>query len=164
MWRSGWLAICLLCCAVNAAEDVRTWTDVDGRKMQAQFVREVDGDATFLKDGKLIIVPLDRFREEDQKLIRELEAGKKVEETMPPAGAPRPELTSPVIDPETKPGKETKPSLANKRGGPETRTWRDVRGKQTSAKFVRVHEGNVILSRGARTVTMPFATLSRETE
>src|SRR2546427_781341 len=75
-----------------------TWTDVDGRTMQAQFIREVDGDVTFLKDGKLLIVPLDRFREEDQKLIRELEARKKVEEPVLPAGAPRPQLAEPGND------------------------------------------------------------------
>src|SRR5205085_1818843 len=36
------------------------------------------------------------------------------------------------------------------------------KGKQTTAKFVRVHEGNVILLRAGRTVSMPLSSLSRE--
>jgi len=48
------MIVCLACLTARAAEEVRTWTDTTGRTMQAQFVREVDGDVTFLKDGKLI--------------------------------------------------------------------------------------------------------------
>ena len=84
--------------------------------MQAQFVREVDGDVTFLKDGKLVIVPLDRLSEQDQKAIRELEANKKVEETAPPAGALRPELP-PNADSNSSvaPGSAARPSLTTVR-------------------------------------------------
>ena len=85
--------VCLLtCCFVliaGADDAVRTWTTTDGTTMQAQFVREVDGDVTFLKDGKLVIVPLDRLSERDQKAIRDLETNKKVDPTIPPAGTAR---------------------------------------------------------------------------
>jgi len=36
---------------------VRTWTDVQRRTMQAQFIREVDGDVTFSQEGKLVTLP-----------------------------------------------------------------------------------------------------------
>ena len=39
---------------VQAADKVRTWTDVNGRTMEAEFVREVDGDVAGLL---MIIVP-----------------------------------------------------------------------------------------------------------
>src|SRR5262245_40957158 len=96
MQRLFWLLFFLCPTLALAADEVRTWTDTQGRKMQAQFVREVDGDVTFLKEGKLVTLPLDKLSEEDQKFIRDAELNKKVEETAPPAGAPRPVDTSPL--------------------------------------------------------------------
>jgi hypothetical protein len=43
----------------------------------------------------------------------------------------------------------------------EERTWTNLQGKQTKAKFLRMHEKNVILMRGGRVVTSPFESLSR---
>ncbi len=42
------------------------------------------------------------------------------------------------------------------------RTWTDNQGNQIKAKFVRVHEGNVVLSMGRRVITVPFGNFSRE--
>ena len=81
-----WLLVCFSAIAANGADEVRTWTDSQGGKMQAQFVREVDGDVTFLKDGKLITLPLDTLSPEDQKFIREAEAKKKLRKPHRPPG------------------------------------------------------------------------------
>src|SRR3954464_11274416 len=106
--------VCLLTCClalIAAADDaVRTWTTADGTSMQAQFVREVDGDVTFLKDGKLIILPLDQLSGEDQKFIRAAEANKKVEDAPLPLGAPRPVENTPAT-PESTPASDAKSSL-----------------------------------------------------
>jgi hypothetical protein len=143
-----------------AADEIRTWTDDQGRKMQAQFVREVDGDATFLKDGKLVVLPLDKLSDEDQKFIRDAELNKKVEETAPPAGAPRP------VDNSTQPFEapavtDSKSSLTKQKTVAEERTWRDVRGKPQGGKFVRIHQGSVVISSGSRAIRIPFHNLSR---
>ena len=42
------------------------------------------------------------------------------------------------------------------------RTWTDNQGKQIKAKFVRVHQGNVVLSVGRRVITVPFGNFSPE--
>ena len=63
MGQFYWILIWLVPCLAFAADEVRTWTDSQGRKMQAQFVREVDGDVTFLKEGKLITLPLEKLSE-----------------------------------------------------------------------------------------------------
>ena len=42
------------------------------------------------------------------------------------------------------------------------RTWTDNRGNKISAKFVRVHGSNVVLSRGGRVLTVPFSNFSPE--
>jgi hypothetical protein len=45
----------------------------------------------------------------------------------------------------------------------ETRVWRDVRGKQNNGKFVRIHDGNVILARASgRVFEVPYKSLSRD--
>jgi hypothetical protein len=130
--------------------------------MQAQFVREVDGDVTFIKDGKLITFPLDQLSEADQKFIREAETDKKVEEKARPAGAPAKDLDPGGLLPaDSFSPAEPKSNLTKQRTVVEERTWRDLRGKQTVGKFVRMHDGNVVLLRGGRVVSIPFATLSR---
>jgi hypothetical protein len=128
--------------------------------MQAQFVREVDGDVTFLKDGKLVTLPLDKLSEEDQKFIREAEANKKVEESAPPAGAPRP-VDNSSLPADSAPTMDSKSSLAKQKVVVEERTWRDLRGKPQVGKFVRIHQGFVVISSGSRAIRIPFYNLSR---
>src|SRR5206468_1859241 len=132
-----------------------------GRTMEAQFVREIDGDATFLKDGKLITIPLDRLTEKDQKLIRDIEAGKKIQPDQPPAGATSRDNGVPPDDsPAENGGDRSRPNLTNQKVVADNRDWRDTNGWQVTAKFVRYHEGNVILNRLGRVVSMPFDSLS----
>ena len=88
-----------------------TWTDVSGRTMQAEFIREVDGDATFLKDGKLITIPLQRLSDDDQKRIREIEAG----ERRPSASGPARNAT---VDPPFAPGSDSQPPSTDAIGPP----------------------------------------------
>jgi hypothetical protein len=158
------LLICL--CGIAAGGEVRTWTKVQGGTIQAQFLREVDGEAVFLQDGKPITIPLDQLIEQDQKLIRELEKEKKVEETPAPLGAPAPKTELPPRDaPQPNPDRadNKRPSLVAPRLVPEMRNWHEITGKQHTAKFTRIHDGNVVLTRaGGRISTMPFASLSRE--
>jgi hypothetical protein len=158
-----WLLVCLVTLTQLSAEEVRTWTDVNGRKMQAQFIREVDGDVTFIKDGKLITFPLDQLSDDDQKHIREAETGKKVEEPTTPAGAPRKEISADTSLTPADIGSmsESKARLIKERTDADNRTWRDYRGRQTVGKFVRMHQGNVVVLSGARAVSIPFDSLSR---
>jgi hypothetical protein len=167
MRRIAWLLLCLLFCLVGqAGAEERTWTNTQGGTFRAEFLREVDGDVTFLKQGKLVTISLDQFCEADQKLIRGLEAAKKLEEPELPAGAPRKEPSPPDggADPRSpfQPKPDAKPSLTNKRVAPETRIWRDLRGNQTTAKFVRMHGRDVILLRAGRVVPIAFYFLSRD--
>jgi len=158
------LLVCFFCLAA-AADEVRTWTKAQGERFQAQFLREVDGDAYFLQNGKPLTVSLDQLSENDQKLIRELEQGKKVEDTPIPLGAPV-STPPPTEEPAAKPDKtiDRRPSLVAPRVVAELRNWRDTSGKTTtSAKFTRIHDGNVVLTRSSgRVSTMSYRSLSRE--
>ncbi|MBN2024289.1 MAG: hypothetical protein JW809_16010 [Pirellulales bacterium] len=52
--------------------------------------------------------------------------------------------------------------LASPCAAAPARTWTDCHGKTLSAKFVRVHEGKVVLLYGGQPLTLPFAKFSEE--
>jgi hypothetical protein len=160
MRRVAWLIFYLcLSLTAQAADKVRTWTNVQGRTMQAEFLREVDGDATFLKDGKLITIPLEQLSDDDRKVIRELEAAKAVDDRRrddPAASNRRPGL-QPVAPSRTD---DRLLVPAKKKVVVTDRVWTTTQGNQTTARFVRVLGQNVVLMRGTRTVTLPFDSLT----
>jgi hypothetical protein len=138
-----------------AAGKVRTWTSADGRTMEAEFVRELDGDATFLKDGKLIVIRVEKLSEKDQQVIKDISAGKDPEQDR--SDSPAAEGNTPPEKPEKgaeRPAKSKKPIAI------QTRTWTDRFGVKSSGKFVRMDGNNVVLNRGTRVITVPFENLS----
>jgi hypothetical protein len=169
MHLRGWLAFALittLCFVAEAKE--RTWTSTDGRTMRAEFVRELDGEVTFLVAGKLTTIPLDRLSERDQQIVRDLAAGREVPDDPVPEPAPRPDdpFSSPPqpapapadsTESESKlPREERVPSLTPRPITPTNRVWTDNQGRKTTAKFVRVFNGQVVLSRAGGPVSLPF--------
>lgn len=161
MRRFGWLLLYLcICLTARAADKVRTWTNLQGLTMQAEFLREVDGDATFLKDGKLLTIPLDQLSDHDRQVIRELEAAKAAG---PSATNAEPDAGSPFkpVDPTRTPrGDDRFLQPQKKKPAIVDRTWTNNQGTQVNARFVRVHGPNVVVMRGARTITLPFDSLS----
>ncbi|MGI8982238.1 MAG: hypothetical protein ACR2FY_23645 [Pirellulaceae bacterium] len=159
-WRiSTFLLVVLGATLASAGGKVRTWTSADGRTMQAEFVSELDGDVTFLKDGKLIVLRAEKLSKQDQQDIKDLAAGKQPKEdpfSAPGAGGGTPGKVNPVGE---GPAESDKPKKAI---AVQTRTWTDRFGLKSSGKFVRVDGNDVVLSRGARVITVPFANLSDE--
>lgn len=126
--RTGLGLILVACCAV--AVEARTWTDSQGRTIEAELVR-VSGDSViFKKGGEEVTVLMSQLSDKDQRYLRRT----------------------------TK-----KKSLTGAKGTAvlKKRTWTDDQGIRTEAKFVRVHNDNVILLRGARTITVPFWKFSK---
>src|SRR5687768_11699464 len=97
-WRIFTFLIVVVCAAVAFADGkARTWTSADGRTMQAAFVRELDGDVTFLKDGKLIVIRVEKLSEKDQQLVKDLASGKEQEPVeRDPFGTPTTAESTPV--------------------------------------------------------------------
>jgi len=168
MCRFGWTSILCLTGLVAAASGAeRTWTNTAGRTMKAEFVREVDGEVTFLKDGQLVTIPLTTLSERDQQIVRDLAAGKPAPEepavsapaASSPAAASAPAASSPATPAAPNPAApagERKPlPIVN-------RVWTDRFGNQTTAKFVRMHGGNVVLTRANKTISLPYYDLTSE--
>ena len=166
--------VLVLMLAAAAIGKERVWTSADGRTMRGEFVRELDGEVTFLVGGKLQTVPLSRLSERDQQIVRDLAAGKQVPDdpappaaddpfTGPPAmGAPPASDTpAPVVgnSPDRAPD-ERPPPLINKPKPPVARVWTDNQGRLTTGKFVRVFNGKVVLTRAGGPISIPFFDLS----
>ena len=168
MKRLGLTGILLpLLWAMSLAAAPRVWTDAAGATMQAEFIRESNGEVSFLKEGKLITMQLDQLAESDQLIVRDLQAGRPVREE--PSVAPlAPEASLPArgvqpFDPPGSNGDDKLPKALRRKAMPiVNRTWTDVFGNQLTAKFVRVYDGNVVLSRMGRMTTVRFHTLTPE--
>jgi len=159
------LCLCLwlcLCALSQAADKSRTWTDSQGRTMRAQFLREVDGEVTFVKDGKLVALSLDRLCEADQKNIRDLQAGNTPTAEVLSADAPFASSAGDGSALDAAEKVEQEPPSLTKRRLPAiaNRVWTLADGQQTTAKFVRVFREQVILLRGSRTAMYSYSALS----
>jgi hypothetical protein len=164
------LAIGLVLVAAGLAlAKERTWTSSDGRTMQGEFVRELDGDVTFLIKGKLVTIAIDKLSERDQQIVRDLAAGKVVpDDSNPakPAESKPAETTSAEPDPlapvpDRPDDSATGPSLNKKKQkGPESRVWTDIFGRKGTGKFIRIFGSSVVVSRAGGPLTIDFFQLS----
>lgn len=162
-WRVSTFLAVLLCASAALAGKVRTWTNIDGKTMEAEFVRELDGEVTFLKAGKLVVIKLEKLSEKDRQAVKDLAAGKEPEDEDP--------FTTPAAKPDERPAEstgekpeETKPAdKSSKPSRPvaiQTRTWTDRFGNKSTGKFVRVDGNDVVINRGTRVITVVFGNLS----
>jgi hypothetical protein len=157
-FRSAVLVLIGLLLAGPILAKERTWTHSDGRQMKAEFVREIDGEVTFLKDGKLVTFPLDQLSEKDRQIIRDLTMGKPIPDE--DTGASPAPAGSGTREPAASGGDSTTPSRP--KITIENRTWTDDRGNKTAGKFVRINGNDVVLNRSGRTLTISFYSLSEE--
>jgi hypothetical protein len=159
---------CLVASASRGdAAEVRTWTDVAGRKTEAKFVRVFNGEVILEKDGRMLKVPLARFSNDDQKYIREqatspppaADPASKTDAASrgvgnaatTPAGAKVDESTADANQPNAKSAAVELRRL---------RDWRDNAGSVIKARFERFFGSQVVLSVGNRMRTIDFARLS----
>jgi hypothetical protein len=158
MWRAALalsiLLSAVLCALAPARAQEREWTYASGGKFKAKLVRELDGEAIFLKDRQFLSVPLDDLSEADRKLVLAAAEGKSEAKSADdePSQAPR---RGKDLDSDGKVESLVKPKTAV-----VNRDWTDTSGNRTYGKFVRVYERNVVLLRGTRPATIPYDDLS----
>ena len=130
---------------MTAVANARTWTDITGKKLEADFVRVTNDDKLVLQSvDQEFIVPLNRFIAEDQEHVKKLLL---IKVTPLPSGNSLPSKTLPGRKP-------TKRSLTEKR------IWTDEDGLSITAKFLRIHEERVVLMQGSKAVPVEFYKLS----
>mgnify|MGYP001435834423 CR=1 FL=1 len=65
------LVLLLLCSSAICNAELRTWTAVNGKEVEAEFVSNEKGIVTLkLKSGKLFIVPLNMLSKSDQEFLK----------------------------------------------------------------------------------------------
>ncbi|PHR97268.1 MAG: hypothetical protein COA78_27840 [Blastopirellula sp.] len=120
------------------ADPVRTFTDTEGRQIEAEVV-EVTGDKVVLRmKGKNFTLPMSMLSLGDQEYLRQWNS--KV-----PVSLPSGTKTSPPSEPET---------------STSVRTFTDTAGKQVKAELVKVTGDKVTLRVNKRNLTFPLANFS----
>lgn len=163
MGRLALLLMFALAALAPAQAQEREWTSSQIGKFKARFVREVDGDAMFLRDGRPLTVPLDDLSVEDREAIAAVTSPKTPSDSTdngPATGSSdnyRDERFSPV--PGEANGKVR--SLGKSKTSIVSRDWTDAFGYRTNGAFVRVFDRTVLIRRGERTAKLPFDSLSR---
>ncbi|PHR97740.1 MAG: hypothetical protein COA78_27105 [Blastopirellula sp.] len=131
------LLLLLLCTSILPA---RTWTDTKGESFEGDFVRLTDDNQVVVKKSgteEVYTIPMDRFSGTDQSYVKaQVEAAKKASE-----------------------GDSKKKSTGNLM---KLRTWTSGSGEGKKAKFVRMHEGKVVLKIGSRVGSVEFSQFSKE--
>jgi hypothetical protein len=157
--RASLAIILLIILASPAAAGERIWTYTNGQTVRAEFISEVDGEVTLLKDGKLVTVKADQLSEADRLVVKELAAGRDVPGNLPDAPAENKGTKTADQPPALVPAGEEKP-IKGKPIPIVNRVWTDVFGNQTTAKFVRIVGSDVVLMRSTRPITVRFYDLT----
>ncbi|MBI1246309.1 hypothetical protein GC197_00505 [bacterium] len=132
------LFLCLFS-SLALAQDVREWTDANGKKLEGKFLElTAEGNVRINSNGQFFSIPITAFSQADQDYARQQQ---KAKENMAPK--------EPVID-------KSDMTLF------DNREWSDFRGDSVKAKYVRMHEGYVILLQGNKAHKLSFYTLSTE--
>ena len=154
------VAVFVVACVADELH-ARTWTDGNGKQIEAVFVR-ASGDTVILQHkGHQAAFPISGFSAEDQEYLRgKIKTPIRTsprQAVQPPAARQLPPPAqvgpNPVPPPTT-----VKPSLAqNPSDISKPRTWTDSEGRQIKAKFVEMKGQDVVLARGRKNITVPFA-------
>ncbi len=127
-----WFIAAAVACAEN---NPRTWTDVQGRTMEAVFVRVVNGTAVFQRGKQVLKVPYSQLSTADQDRIRAQLKREGHEDQLPPA----PIATSSETD---EPAGKAEIAKSGSSGDHTTaaeamRVWTDADGRKIVARFER---------------------------
>lgn len=130
--------ICLFA-LVASAQEVREWTDANGRTLSGKFLElTADNNVRIDSNGEIFVIPLTAFVEADQQYAKQQQAN----------------ATKPMTTPKPRIDKSDDSLFEN-------RNWSDYKDESIKAKFVRMHEGYVILLQGANAQKVSFYILSK---
>lgn len=138
----------LLLLLSSSVISARTWTSSDGKSFEGDFVRLTDDNQVVVKakdSEDIYTVPMDRFSGTDQTYVKnQVELAKK---------AARGEFDPDSAD---------APARKSTGGLKRIREWTSPNGDKRKAKFVRMHEGKVVLMAGNKGVAVEFSQFGKE--
>ncbi len=161
-----WLA-CALLAGVSGIAEARTWTNYQGRQIEAEYVRLDGQNVVLLMAGREVSVPLANLSDADKQFIFQRIAGVPEANPAPAGPTEEPEESedgkSEDDDNESSSSTPSEPRRADETDGvARMRNWTDRQGKHIRAKYIRIHGAQVVLMQGRKTVTCAIANLSAE--
>lgn len=113
------------------------WTDVNGQKIEAEFVRADASSVTISMEGQELDLPLDSLSAFSKALAIKLSKEASVSQTMP---QPAQTESKPLYD------------------------WKDLQGRVIKAEFISANSSAVKILFNGQTVELPFSYLSQESK
>jgi hypothetical protein len=153
----------VLAAGLAVSAEGRTWTNHEGKQIEAEYVR-LDGlKVILLMNGREFAVPLANLSDEDKQYVFQQQIGGKTAATPATSSAER--TSEDASDDSESASESSSAESSTSRSSAavaKIRSWKDDQGKTIRAKFIRVYSGNVVLMQGRKTVQCPIANLSLE--
>ena len=140
---------------------LHSWTDVQGRTLQARFIRLFAGTVTIEWNGQMVPLPMSSLSAESQSLANRLASASS---PTPKSETPAPK---PAPVPPPKPAIVAKPTVVTEDVAlDEEHNWQATNGSLIKAKFISI-EGqdiNLLMNQGRSEVTVPLSRLTKDSQ
>ena len=165
--KNGMLSfVCLLIALTFSAnlyaQQMYSWTDVQGRTLQASFVKLEGTLLTIRMNGQDFPLDLSYFSPQSQNLARQLAAASQPKPAAAVPSAPPPAPVPPVkpSSPQAKPAAPK--TISGEASLEEVHEWKDIEGRSLMAKFSSIDGAdlNVLVSGGRVEQSIPLSRLS----
>ena len=139
---------------------LHAWTDVQGRTLQARFVRLFAGTVTIEWNGQMVPLPMSSLSPQSQALANKL-ASLKTPPSKPPSPVPQ------VSPAPAKPEVIAKPTVVTENVAlDEEHNWQATNGSIIKAKFISIagEDINLLINQGRSEATVPLLRLTKESQ
>ena len=139
---------------------VHPWTDLQGRTLQARFIKLFAGTVTIEWNGQMVPLPMNSLSPQSQSLATRLATSKPLPISKQAGPAPSP--TTPKA-----PASTDKPTVVTEDVAlDEEHNWQATNGSLIKAKFLSIDGGNVnlLLGQGRSEATVPMSRLTKASQ
>ena len=146
--------------ATSSPNQLHSWTDIQGRTLQAKFVRLFAGTVTIEWNGQMVPLPMNSLSAQSQALANRL-ASASTPPSKPSSPAPKPAQAAPKSAVVAKPTVVTEDVALD-----EEHNWQATNGSLIKAKFISI-EGqdiNLLMNQGRSEVTVPLSRLTKDSQ
>ena len=142
-----------------APNQLHPWTDVQGRTLQARFVKLFAGTVTIEWNGQMVPLPMTSLSPQSQALATQLASANKpkIKPPSPPKPVPAP----------SKPKIAAQPTVVTEDVAlDEEHNWQATNGSLIKAKFLSIVEAdiNLLMNQGRSEVTVPLSRLTKDSK
>ena len=141
-----------------APNNLHPWTDVQGRTLQARFVKLFAGTVTIEWNGQMVPLPMNSLSPQSQALANQLASANKPK-PKPVTPRPKPVPTPPQPKVAAQPTVVTEDVALD-----EEHNWQATNGSLIKAKFISIVDAdiNLLINQGRSEVTVPLTRLTKD--